>query len=71
MAFAQILIDLATHSTYVCAMREEVQAVIDAEGLSKSSLLKMRKVDSFIKESLRLGSSEVCKSAMLLLLFRR
>jgi len=36
-------------------MRKEVEAVIQEEGWSKASVSKLRKVDSFIKESLRLS----------------
>ena len=36
-------------------MRQEIEAIIEAEGLTKASIGKMRKVDSFIKESLRIG----------------
>lgn len=36
-------------------MREEVEAVIEAEGWTKLSMGKMRKVDSFIRESQRLS----------------
>jgi hypothetical protein len=41
-------------SSHVPALREEVESVINEEGLSKASLGKMRKVDSFLKESQRL-----------------
>ncbi len=36
-------------------MRKEVEAVIQEEGWSKASVSKLRKLDSFIKESLRLS----------------
>jgi len=38
-------------------MREEVEAIVEAEGWTKSSIGKMRKVDSFVKE--HLGSEGV------------
>lgn len=46
---------LAANPEYVQPMREEVEAVIEAEGWTKLSMGKMRKVDSFIKESQRLS----------------
>lgn len=36
-------------------MREEVETVVAQDGWSKASLQKMRKVDSFLKESQRLA----------------
>lgn len=57
MAFTQVLFDLAAYPYHVSALREEVEAVIKEEGLTKMSLHKMRKLDSFIKESQRLGGN--------------
>ena len=37
-------------------MRQEVEAIIEAEGWTKASIGKMRKVDSFVKESQRMGN---------------
>ncbi|TFK43278.1 cytochrome P450 [Crucibulum laeve] len=56
MAFTHALFDLAMHPECVDELREEVMAVIEQEGWSKGSMGKMRKVDSFIKESQRLAS---------------
>jgi hypothetical protein len=42
---------------YLQPLREEVEAVIAKEGWSKTSLGKMRKVDSFIRETLRFNGS--------------
>ncbi|KIL65013.1 hypothetical protein M378DRAFT_77528, partial [Amanita muscaria Koide BX008] len=55
MAFTHVLYDLATRPEYVQPMRDEVEAVIREEGWSKSAIGRMRKLDSFIKESLRLS----------------
>lgn len=38
-------------------MREEVEAVIAVGGWTKAGMQKMRKVDSFLKESQRLNSA--------------
>jgi len=54
-SFTQVLFDLATHPEYVEDMRKEAEAVIQEEGWSKASFSKLRKLDSFIKESLRLS----------------
>lgn len=52
-----ILYDLAMYPEYIAPMREEVEAIVKAEGWTKTSVAKMRKVDSFVKESQRLASS--------------
>ncbi|KDR66030.1 hypothetical protein GALMADRAFT_162272 [Galerina marginata CBS 339.88] len=56
-ALTEVLYNLAAYSQYAMPMREEVEAVIDSEGWTKVAMGKMRKVDSFIKESQRLASS--------------
>ncbi|KAG6837019.1 hypothetical protein H0H93_016226 [Arthromyces matolae] len=57
MAFAQILFDLAANPSFVPALREEAETVIKEEGFSKISFHKMVKLDSFIKESQRIGGN--------------
>lgn len=60
MAITHALYDLAAYPSHVPALREEVEAVINAEGLTKEAIDKMYKLDSFVKESLRLrGSARV------------
>ncbi|PPQ77970.1 hypothetical protein CVT26_005275 [Gymnopilus dilepis] len=54
-ALTHMLYDLAAHPEYVQPMREEVEKVLGHEGWTKSSVLKLRKLDSFIKESQRLA----------------
>ncbi|PPQ77969.1 hypothetical protein CVT26_005274 [Gymnopilus dilepis] len=61
-AITNVLFNLAAYPEYVTPMREEVQAIIDAEGWSKSSMAKMHKVDSFVKETQRLGLGAVAMS---------
>lgn len=39
----------------VQALREEIISVLKEEGWSKSSLYKMKLIDSFLKETLRLN----------------
>ncbi|KAG6895320.1 hypothetical protein C0992_001937, partial [Termitomyces sp. T32_za158] len=56
-AFTQALFDLAANPSFAPVLREEVETVIKEEGYSKMSLHKMVKLDSFIKESQRLGAN--------------
>ncbi|KAG6831864.1 hypothetical protein H0H92_006981 [Tricholoma furcatifolium] len=55
MTFAQVLYDIAANPSFVPALREEIEIITAQDGFSKSSLNKMIKLDSFIKESQRLG----------------
>ena len=55
-ALTNALYDLAAYPQYVDAMREEVEAVIASEGWTKAAMGKMRKVDSFLKESQRMAA---------------
>jgi len=54
-AFTQALFTLASRPEYIQPIREEVEAVIAAEGWSKVAMTRMRKLDSFLKESARLN----------------
>lgn len=54
-ALTNALYDLATHPEYAEPMRNEVVSVLQTDGWTKASMGKMRKVDSFIKESQRLA----------------
>ncbi|KAJ4498835.1 cytochrome P450 [Lentinula lateritia] len=54
MALTQALFDLATFPGYIPELRAEVESIVKEEGISKDSIGKMYKLDSFIKESLRL-----------------
>ncbi|KAH9477542.1 Cytochrome P450 monooxygenase 103 [Psilocybe cubensis] len=66
MALTNILYDLATYPEYVEPMREEVERIIESEGWTKSSMGKMRKLDSFVKESQRLaiGSQSIRRKTL-------
>ncbi|KAG5725858.1 Ent-kaurene oxidase, partial [Termitomyces sp. T112] len=59
IAFTNVLFDLAAHPSFVTGLREEVERVIREEGLTPASFHKMVKLDSFIKESQRLGAGAV------------
>ncbi|KAJ4474274.1 cytochrome P450 [Lentinula aciculospora] len=54
MALTQALFDIATFPSYIPELRDEIEAVVKEEGITKDSISKMYKLDSFIKESLRL-----------------
>lgn len=55
MALVEALYDLCAHPEYQDELREEVKSAIASDaGWKKTTLLKMRKLDSFIKESQRM-----------------
>jgi cytochrome P450 len=66
MALSHAIFDLAAHPQYITELREEIEMAIADENypdkmLRKTSMPKLRKLDSFIKESQRvspLGMSE-------------
>ena len=41
-------------------LREEIEAVIEEQGWSKASIANMTKLDSFVKESMRLVPLSAC-----------
>lgn len=55
-----VLYDLAANPEYAEPMRQEVLEVIASEGWTKVSQGKMRRIDSFVKESQRMNMG-VCK----------
>ncbi|KAF9453721.1 cytochrome P450 [Macrolepiota fuliginosa MF-IS2] len=57
IAFTQAIYDLAIHPEYIEEMHREAANAISEHGWSKAAMQKMRKVDSFVKESLRLNSA--------------
>ncbi|KAF9453720.1 cytochrome P450 [Macrolepiota fuliginosa MF-IS2] len=56
MSITQGVYDLAIHPEYIKELREEAESVIEEYGWTKGAMQKMRKVDSFLKESQRLNS---------------
>jgi hypothetical protein len=48
-------------------MREEIQTVLEEEGWTKTALTKMRKVDSFFRESLRLTGVNAGQSSLVIM----
>ena len=71
MATTQAIFDLAARREYIQPLRDEIQQVIDEDGedaddegflkLKKMSMPKLRKLDSFLKESQRLSPPGVGK----------
>jgi len=72
MAVTNILYDLASHPEYIPELRAEVSEVLAAEPgqrMRKTSLPKMRKLDSLLLESQRLNPSKnptLCRVYVLL-----
>ncbi|PBK86464.1 cytochrome P450 [Armillaria gallica] len=54
MTLTTALYALATHPEYAEILRDEVEAIINEEGYTKSAMGKMNKLDSFMKEAQRL-----------------
>ena len=54
-AITHILCDLASHPEYIGPLRDEVNGLILKHSWHKMTLMKMKKLDSVIKESLRLN----------------
>ncbi|KAJ7269675.1 cytochrome P450 [Mycena rebaudengoi] len=54
-AFLQALYNLAIAPEYVEALREEVEAVVGAEGWTKGAMTRMVLLDSFLKETMRVS----------------
>jgi cytochrome P450 len=52
-----ILYDLAERPEYITPIREEVEKIVSINSWTKSSVMKMRKLDSFVKEVLRYNTS--------------
>jgi hypothetical protein len=60
--FTFALYNLAANPQYAQPLREEVEAIVEKEGWSRASLSEMRKVDSFLKESIRIDGIDACQS---------
>ncbi|KAF8807759.1 cytochrome P450 [Phlegmacium glaucopus] len=57
LSFTQVLYHIAANHQYVIPMRQEIDSISRRDGWTKDALDKMSKVDSFIKESMRLTST--------------
>lgn len=59
-SFTQAILLLAAHPQYIQPLREEVESIVREEGWTKAAMNKMRRIDSFMKETARflgLGAS--------------
>ena len=56
----QVLYRLLENPEYIEPLREEVDAVIAEEGWTKAGIDKMHKIDSFLRETQRLGGIATC-----------
>ncbi|KXN92692.1 Ent-kaurene oxidase, partial [Leucoagaricus sp. SymC.cos] len=61
MSLTHALYDLAVHPEHIKELREEIEAVVEEDGWTKPALFRMRKVDSFLKESQRLSSASTLR----------
>lgn len=60
-SFTHLLYLIATNPAWAATLREEIEGVIEHHGYDKEALHRMRRLDSFIQESLRfngLGARE-------------
>ncbi|KAJ6612093.1 cytochrome P450 [Mycena sp. CBHHK59/15] len=57
MTLTHALYDLTTYPDHILPMREEAERVVAEEGWTKAALNSMHKIDSFIRESMRLTAS--------------
>ena len=48
---------LLSHPEYIDPLREEVEAVVAEEGWTKAAMDKMHKIDSFVRETMRIDVS--------------
>ncbi|KAI0320025.1 cytochrome P450 [Amylostereum chailletii] len=53
LSFTHALYHLAAGPEYVNPLRKEIETVVAAEGWTKAAMVKMRKLDSFLRESQR------------------
>jgi hypothetical protein len=54
--FTHALLTLAARPDYAQIIREEIESVSGTGGFEKASLVKMHKLDSFLRESARMRS---------------
>lgn len=49
------LFDVVAYQQYIEPLRDEVKSLIDEHGWNKTSISKMYKLDSFLRESIRIS----------------
>ncbi|TFK62284.1 cytochrome P450 [Pluteus cervinus] len=55
MVTTHALFDLCVHPEYIEPLREEITSIVEAEGWTKGAMAKLYKMDSFLKESIRVS----------------
>ncbi|KAI0348326.1 cytochrome P450 [Trametopsis cervina] len=58
-SLTHLLYHLAAEPKYVRMLREEIEPVIQSEGFTKASLAKLRKLDSFMRETARYNGANI------------
>jgi len=56
MTFTHAFYHLLSHPEYIEPLRQEVEAVIEEEGWTRAGIDRMQKLDSFVRETLRIDS---------------
>jgi hypothetical protein len=56
------LYDLLSNPEYIEPLRHDVETAVAEEGWTKAGIDKMHKIDSFIRESLRINAPGICPS---------
>jgi hypothetical protein len=54
------LFNLFANPEVIPRLREEIDDIIDEEGWTRASIAKMRKMDSFLRESQRFSGLDAC-----------
>lgn len=62
------LYHLATNPEYLAVLREESDAIIETDGWTRSGMQKMKKLDSFFRESSRMNAALLSMSSLYLCL---
>ncbi|KAF9559724.1 cytochrome P450 [Agrocybe pediades] len=65
-ALTNALFDLVANPEYIEPLRKEAEAVIESEGWNKLAMGKLRKLDSFIKESQRMAIGAISMNRKLM-----
>ena len=60
-ALSYLLFDLAMYPEHIEPLRQEIQEVLNAERVNKENIQKLKKLDSFIRESQRLSPPSLGK----------
>jgi hypothetical protein len=63
-AFKLVLYRLLGHPEHIEPLREEAEAVVAEAGWTKAGMDKMHKIDSFVRETLRLNDFGICSSTI-------